>query len=260
MLLMEWEKYMKKSLATRKLVSSIMVTITLLYFMAKSPSPKIIFVPFLICSISMAGKSIAQILDKEKFEFVFGKIFVLGFLMFFIGFLAFAGYTSIRDKNYSLLVFLIPFCIVGFFLIKKKLLNKKQKRNGESFFTFAVIISTLLVVIALLTGIFFLVSGIKDAEFGLIFGGVIFTSGSLAFVLAGLTIKGCFDKVKVDVLGLYAGVVIAVIGLGFLLLKYRESYSLIETVKSFGLWIVIPIMMTAVGIFQIVKCLKNKNS
>ena len=89
---------------------------------------------------------------------------------------------------------------------------------------------------------------------------MIFTSGSLAFVLAGLTIKGCFDKVKIDVLGLYAGVVIAVIGLGFLLLKHRESYSLIETVKSFGLWIVIPIMMTVVGIFQVVKCLKNRNS
>lgn len=251
---------MKKSLATRNLISSIMVTVTLLYFMVKSPSPKIIFVPFLICGISMAGKSIAQILNKKKLELIFGRLFILGFLLFFIGFLVVAGYISIRDKNYSLLMFSIPFWLVGIFLIKNKLLNKKQKKSGESFFTFAFIISTLLVVIALLTGIFFLVSGIKEAEFGLIFGGVIFTSGSLAFVLAGLTIKGCFDKVKFDVLGLYAGVVIAVIGLGFLLLKYRESYSLIEMVKSFGLWIVIPIMMTVVGIFQIVKCLKNKNS
>lgn len=251
---------MKKSLATRNLMSSIMVTMALLYFMVKSPSPKIIFVSFLICGISMAGKSIAQILNKKKLELIFGKLFILGFLLFFIGFLVVAGYISIRDKNYSLLMFSIPFWLVGIFLIKNKLLNKKQKKSGESFFTFAFIISTLLVVIALLTGIFFLVSGIKEADYGLIFGGVIFTSGSLAFVLAGLTIKGCFDKVKIDVLGLYAGVVIAVIGLGFLLLKYRESYSLIEMVKSFGLWIVIPIMMTVVGIFQIVKCLKNKNS
>lgn len=251
---------MKKSLATRKLITSIMVTVTLLYFMAKSPSPKIIFIPFLICGVSMVGKSIAQILDKKKLEFIFGKIFVFGFLLFFIGFLALAGYISIRDKNYSLLVFMIPFCIVGIFLIKNKLLNRKQGKSGESFFTFAFIISALLVVSALLVGIFLLVSGIKGADYGLIFGGVIFTSGSLAFVLAGLTIKGCFDRVKIDVLGLYAGIVIAVIGLGFLLLKYRESYSLIETVKSFGLWIVIPIMMTVVGIFQVVKCLKNRKS
>ena len=249
---------MKKNLATRKLISSIMVTVILLYFMAKSPSPKITFVPFLICGIAMIGKCIAQILDKEKLEFIFAKIFVFGFLLFFIGVLVLAGYISIRDKNYSLLVFLIPFCIVGIFMIKNKLLYKKQKKNGESFFTFAFVISILLVVIALLAGIFLLVSGIKDADLGLIFGGVIFVSGSLAFVLAGLTIKGCFDKVKIDVLGLYAGVVIAVIGLGFLLLKYRESYSLIETAKSFGVWIVIQIMMTAAGIFQIIKCLKNR--
>lgn len=157
-------------------------------------------------------------------------------------------------------MFLIPFCIVGIFLIKNKLLNKKQKKSEESFFTFAFITSALLVVIAFLTGIFLLVQGIKEGDYGLIFGGEIFTSGSLAFLLAGLTIKGCFDNLKIDVLGLYAGVVIAVIGLGFLLLKYREFYSLIETVKSFGWWIVIPIMMTLVGIFQVVKCLKNRNS
>lgn len=156
-------------------------------------------------------------------------------------------------------MFLIPFCIVGILLIKNKLLDKKRKKSEESFFIFAFIISTLLVVIALLAGIFLLVLGIKEGEYGFLFGGVIFTFGSLAFVLAGLTLKGCFDKFKIDVLGLYAGAVIAMIGLGFLLLKYRESYSLIETVKSFGLWIAVPIMMTAVGVFQVVKCLKNRN-
>lgn len=250
---------MKKSLAMRKLITSILVTVTLLYFMAKSQSPKIIFIPFLICGLSMAGKSIGQILDKKKLELIFGKIFVFGFLLFFIGFLAFAGYTSIRDKNYSLLVFLIPFCIVGIFLIKNKLLNKKQKKSEESFFKFAFITSFLLVVIAFLTGIFLLVQGIKDGDYRLIFGGVIFTFGSIAFVLAGLTIKGCFDNLKIDVLGLYAGIVIAVIGLGFFLLKYREFYSLIEMITSVGWWIVIPIMMMLVGIFQVVKCLKNRN-
>ena len=130
--------------------------------------------------------------------------------------------------------------------------------NGESVFTFIFVISTLLVVIALLVGIYLLVLGIKDAELGLIFGGMIFTFGSLAFVLAALTMKGCFDKVKIDVLGLYAGAVIAVIGIGFLFLKYRESYSLVETIRAFGLWITIPILMTVVGVYQVVTCIRNK--
>ena len=106
--------------------------------------------------------------------------------------------------------------------------------------------------------IFLLVLGIKDADLGLILGGVIFTFGSFAFVLAALTIKGCFDKVKIDVLGLYAGIAIAVIGIGFILLKFRESYSLVEIVRSFGLWIIIPILMIAVGVYQVIKCIRNK--
>ena len=249
---------MKNNLSTRNLISSIVSTVLLLCFMAKSSSPKIIFVPFLICSLSMAGKSIARILNKKKMEFLFGKLFVLGFLLFFIGFLVVACFVSIRDKNYSLLVFLIPFWLVGIYLIKKRLFGKKRKNNAESVFTFAIIISTLFVVIALLAGIFLLVLGIKDADLGLILGGVIFTFGSFAFVLAALTIKGCFDKVKIDVLGLYAGIVIAVIGIGFILLKFGESYSLVETIRSFGLWIIIPILMTAVGVYQVIKCIRNK--
>lgn len=243
---------MKNSLATKKLITSLVTTVLLLYFMVKSPSPKIIFVPFLICSISMIGKSIARILNKEKAEFVFGKLFISGFLLFLIGFLVMAGYISIRDKNYSLLIFSIPFWVVGFYLFKNKLLNKSGKKNGEPFFTFAFVISALLVVIALLAGIFLLVLGIKDGEFGLLLGGFIFTFGSLTFVIAALTIKGFFDQVKVDVLGLYAGVVISMIGIG-ILICFR-----VEDISSFGLWIVIPILMIVAGICQIVKCIRNK--
>ena len=87
---------------------------------------------------------------------------------------------------------------------------------------------------------------------GLVFGGVIFTFSSLAFVLAALTMKGCFDKIKIDVLGLYAGAVIAVIGMGFILLMCKEP------VSSYGLWIIIPILMAVVGIYQVIKCIRNR--
>ena len=81
---------------------------------------------------------------------------------------------------------------------------------------------------------------------------MIFTFGSLAFVLGALTLKGCFDKVKIDVLGLYAGAVIAVIGIGFLLLICTE------TVSSYGLWVIIPILMIVAGIYQVIKCIRNR--
>lgn len=249
---------MKNGLSAKNLILSILVTILLLYFMAKSTSPRIIFFPFLICSISMAGKSFARILNKQKLEHIFAKLFVLGFCTFFIGFLVLAGDISIRDKNYSMLVFSIPFWIVGIYLMKNKFLNKKRKKNGRSVLSFAIVISALLVAAALLVGIVLLVLGFKETNTGLLFGGIIFTFGSCAFVLAALTMHGCFDKLKTDVFGLYAGVVFVVIGTGFMALKYMETYSIQETIRSFRLWITIPIMMTAAGVIQIVKCLKNR--
>ncbi len=243
---------MKKSLAIRKLFSSIMATVVLLYFMAKSQSPKIIFIPFLISGVSMVGKSIAQILDKRKLERIFGKIFVFGFLLFFIGFLTFAGYISIRDKNYNLLVLLILFGIVGAFLIKNRLLNNKREKSGEVFFIFAFISSTVLVIIALLVGIFLFALGIKEGNAGVLLGAMLFIFGSFAFVLGAFTLKGCFDKVRIDVFGLYAGATIAIIGIGFLALMCKEPIS------SHGLWIIIPLLMSVAGLFQIVKCIKNR--
>lgn len=194
----------------------------------------------------------AQILDKRKLEVVFGKIYVFGFLLFLTGFLVFAGYTSIRDKNYSLLVLMIPFCLGGFFLIRNRLLGKEREKSEKSLFTFAFIISTLLVAAALLAGIFFLIWGIKDADAGLMLGGVIFTFGSLTFVLAALTCKGCFERAGIDVFGVYAGAVITIIGIGFLVLMRKEPIS------SCGVWIIIPILMIVAGIYQVVKCIRNR--
>ena len=64
------------------MITSIIITIILLNAVMKTPSPKIIFVPFLICSISMVGKSLSQMFNKQKLERIFGKIFALGFATF----------------------------------------------------------------------------------------------------------------------------------------------------------------------------------
>ena len=56
---------------TGRLISSIFITALLIYFMIKTTSPKIIFVPFLVCSLSMAGKSLGIILNKEKIASLF---------------------------------------------------------------------------------------------------------------------------------------------------------------------------------------------
>ena len=241
---------MKRKSPIGNLTASVCATGILLYVMGRTTSPKIILLPFLICALSLAGKSIAQMLRKEKLAVVFHKCFVAGFLLFWIGFLAVAGYITIRDRNYSMLIFLVPFWLIGCYLIKIKLLGKKSKKNVEPF-RFAHVISAILVSLALLSGVVLLILGIHRSQLGLAFMGMFFLCGGGAFVLGTLTIRGVFDKAKIDVLGLYMGIAFAVLGIGFSAMLYQLS-------DAPGLWILIPLLMTAAGVVQVIKCLKNK--
>lgn len=238
---------MKKTPAIRNLIGSIILTGILLYLMVKTPSPKIIFVPFLLCGLSLAGKSSAQLLKKGKWVTAFHKLFILGFLLFWFGFLAVAAYTCIRDKRYGMLLFTLPFWVIGFFVVKNKLLGKKSSKAGSPF-RFAFIVSAALVVIAIAAGIFLFILGIQRKETGLLFGGVFFVLVSLAFPLGWLTISGKLEKAKVDVLGLYMGIVVAGIGIGILIWKFTEL----------GLWMIVPILMIAAGLAAVIKSLKRR--
>lgn len=89
---------------------------------------------------------------------------------------------------------------------------------------------------------------------GLIYFGAFFLLGGMVFVLAFLYAKGIFDKVKINILGLYVGVVFFVVGIGIIAFQAREVSSLMEAIKEMGFWSLIPIMFITIGIFQIIKC------
>jgi len=76
-------------------------------------------------------------------------------------------------------------------------LYKHQEENSESAIPFGIIISAELVFIVLLAGIVILVMGIRRMEMTLIFMGVFFIFGGVTFVLAALSIRGCFDHIKI---------------------------------------------------------------
>lgn len=335
-----------KSIYLRKLVTSVFATILLIYFMIKTTSPNIIFVPFLICGISMIGKSVCLLMDKKKYATIFNKVFIISFLLFWFGFIIMWCYTSFKQGNPIQTIFTIPFLIAGIYIIKKKLLKPKENSNNEKSkiklnIDIRILISALLVIIVLLSGIAMLFFGIRDtyrlnsktkdyitttgyfnnydvfnvdedgitykltyiytvdgneylvttdygtnyipepnssrkikynpnnpeeailtgtnSKNGLIYGGAFFTFGSLTFILAALSVLGYFDKFKVDIVGAYIGLLFFIIGIGIILLQTGTTTSLIETIKSFGLWILIPIMFIIVGIYQFVKSLLHKN-
>lgn len=243
---------------TGRLISSIFITALLIYFMIKTTSPKIIFVPFLICSLSMAGKSLGIILNKEKIASLFDKLFKAGFFLFWFGFLAVADYITVRDKNYFLTVFSIPFWLIGIYFLKRKLFKGDAEKEEKSKFNLIKTASAGLVFAALFAGLLLLIFGIIKAEKIMIFAGVFFILVAGAFVLFGLSATGLFDKIKTDIFGLYIGIVFTVIGAGFPVLKFTETFSLIKTFQAFGLWIFVPILMLAAGVFQIIKCIKKK--
>lgn len=327
---------MKKGYHASKLISSLSVTALLLYFMMINTGSKITFIPFLICSIAMTCKHLALFFNKNNLANLFNKIFTVGFLLFLFGFLILAMYICIRDKNYTMLLFTLPFWIAGFFIIKKRFFNNKSM-NKSSRFSFPIVMSALLVGTVFVSGVVILCLGIKDTyelnwktkdyvavegyfdhydvydadedgityqltytftvdnnvysvatdygtnyipeagssreikydpsnpeqavimgtnkPSGLIYFGAFFTFGSLTFVIAALTVMGYFDKFRIDVLGTYVGVLITVVGIGIILFQTGTTGSLMETVKSFGLLMIIPIMLIVFGIIQTIKCL-----
>lgn len=206
----------------------------------------------------MAGKSLGIILNKEKIAVLFDKLFKAGFFLFWFGFLAVADYISVRDKNYVLTVFTLPFWLIGIYFLKRKLFKGNEEKEEKSKFNLIKFASAGLVFAALFAGLLLLIFGIVKAEKTMIFAGVFFILVTGAFLIFGLSAMGFFDKLKTDILGLYIGVVFTLIGIGIPAFKFSETLSLLKTVQDFGIWILIPITMVAVGVFQIVKCIKKK--
>ena len=240
---------MRKYNFKNQLLASVLVTILLVYFMTKSASSKIIFVPFLICSISMVGNQVVLLLGNSKIAEFFSKTFAIGFFIFWFGFLAVAAYICLRDKQYGLLLYSFIFWIVGIIFAKNRFCDKNNQKIKAKIPPLGAVLLIISLVTLLVAGIGLLVQGILEKEFGLAFMGFFFFFGALTFVIGALTIKGCFDKCKIDVLGLYFGIFFVLCGCGIIVMIPQQQ---------FGPWIIIPALMTIAGLIQIVKCLKNR--
>ncbi len=85
--------------------------------------------------------------------------------------------------------------------------------------------------------------------------GAFFILGGMTFVLVFLYVLGVFNQVKINVLGLYVGIVSLIIGIGIICIQLGEVASLIRVIEQMKFWFFIPILFIIVGIFQIIKCL-----
>lgn len=152
---------MKKGLITSQIVKNIFITMLLFYFYFNTSNGKVILLPFLICSVAMLLKNISLLFNKSKYIDMFNKVFILSFLIFWFGALIFWCYTSIVNREYSSLIFSIPFWIGSIFIIKKFLL-KINNKNHKLNINFGIVISCFLVSITFISGVLMLFFGIRD--------------------------------------------------------------------------------------------------
>lgn len=243
---------------TGKLISSVFITGLLMYVMFNTTSPKIVFVPFLICAVSMALKTVGQIFEKAGMIFFFDKLFKGGFFLYGFGFLIFFDYLALKDKQYGLVIYSLLFWAVLFFVFKRVFFSNNREAENPPKFNIAKIAASGLVIVSFLAGVVLLVLGIARKEAGIIFTGTFFALVSSVFILFHLSVSGVFEKFKTDLLGLYIGIVVALVGMGIPIVKFTEVLSVKGTIKSFGVWIFVPIILFSAGVFQIVKTLKNR--
>lgn len=120
-------RIMKKSNYIINLTKSVFVTILLFYFWIKTSNGKIVLIPFILCAFSQVSKYIFLLFNKGKYVKYCNIIFVISFFLFWFGFLIYGTYVIILNKEYSILLFTIPFWIVGIIAFKKILIRGNSK-------------------------------------------------------------------------------------------------------------------------------------
>lgn len=171
-------------------------------------------------------------------------------------------------------IFFIPFlfCILAVagknitLLLREKKLDIPEKEEqtadtaGTKYRLLIVVISVIIAVIPLFIGIGLLINNGKNGDIRLILTGVFLIFFACTLVLTVLKLMGYFDRAKVDILQIYSGALSEAIGIGWIALKYRETQSFEKMIDAFGIWFIIPVLIIAIGIYQIVAGLKNKKA
>lgn len=329
-----------KNIFIIRLLYLIGVFIVLFPLLNQVTNTLLIGAPFLVCVALQIAKYIALIFNRQDYAVVLEKVFVVIFIICWFIFLIYWCYINILSNEYLLVMFSIPFWLVGIYFTKKGIFtNKKKKQSSNKKFARnpKIYISAILVISTFIVGVIMLYVGIRDsyslhqkskdyvtidgyyshydiynsdkngttykitynyevngviysiatddgtstipdetsirqvqynptnpqeaivikteANTAFIFIGVFFILGSITFVLGVVTVLGYFDKCKIDVIGVYMGSLLIVVGIGIIIYQNGITMSFSGTIKSFGIWICIPILFIIVGCIQLFRCI-----
>lgn len=109
-----------KTILMINIIKSIIIILVLfLIFFRSLGIAKVMVVPFIFGGFFLMGKDICLLMNRAKYAHVFQKLFLISFLVFWFGTLEFWSYLVIRQNHYFLLLFTIPFLLIGIFIIHK---------------------------------------------------------------------------------------------------------------------------------------------
>ena len=95
-----------------------------LFFQFKDITSKLMFLPLLICGSLAFWHNICDVFENVKLRDFLYKLYALFFFLFWFGMLFTGVYTSIVNKEYGMIIFIIPFILVGIRFVKKIFINK----------------------------------------------------------------------------------------------------------------------------------------
>ncbi len=156
-----------KNVYLGKSISSLVVFVVLLILLLKNHSvlSTLIILPFLFCSLFSIGKNLSFIFGKKKLAAVFGKLFVICFLVLWFGFLIYGSVLLIKGGNYFSLLFTLPFWLAGIYIVYKFLFHKGKKEKSKKKapkLSFQIVVTSFLVLVVLIIGTVCLIFGIRD--------------------------------------------------------------------------------------------------
>jgi len=101
------------------------IQIWIIFFKMDNLLNRLILLPFCLCFFCTFGQVLGRFFNKYMIVKFFSKLYVLIFLGYWFLVCGIGTYGAIRDREYSMILFILLFWIVGIFVIYRKFIKKK---------------------------------------------------------------------------------------------------------------------------------------
>ena len=107
-------------------ISLICLILIGLLIILKNFIARLVFLPFVLCALSLFGQTIAMIKHNEKLVKFFSNCYIVVFFIYWFGIILACSYVAIRDRQYNSFIALIPLFLIGLGVIYMSFFKKRR--------------------------------------------------------------------------------------------------------------------------------------